>query len=146
MEGLVCESMSDRPLAVVHGMPSHPNGGYSGRMYAIAFDLLTKEMEARYGSPNWRTGYSDVGDILGEHGFSDHKQGSLYYGTKDTKAVDCVLAVQDLARRLPWFSSCVRDIRMLRIEEEDNLSVAIEKVEMPPMPGTLFDSSSEAAA
>ncbi|HEV3048308.1 MAG TPA: hypothetical protein VGY13_13220 [Solirubrobacteraceae bacterium] len=106
-------------------------------MYAIAFDLLTKEMETRCG-PNWRNGYKEVGDMLNAHGFSDHKQGSLYYGNKNTKAVDCVLAVQDLARHLPWFSACVRDIRMLRIEEEDDLSVAIEKVEPAPVTGTLF--------
>jgi virulence-associated protein VapD len=115
-------------------------GGYAGRMYAIAFDLLTKEMEARCGS-SWRNGYKEVGDILGEHGFADHKQGSLYYGNKNTKAVDCVLAVQDLARWLPWFSACVRDIRMLRIEEEDDLSVALEKVQPAPTTASLFDTS-----
>jgi virulence-associated protein VapD len=115
-------------------------------MYAIAFDLLTNEMEALYGSPGWRHGYKEVGDILRDHGFADHKQGSLYYGERDrVRAVDCVLAVQDLARQLPWFSACVRDIRMLRIEEEDDLSVAIEKVTPAPSTGTLFDEATEAA-
>lgn len=113
-------------------------------MYAIAFDLLTKEMEARYGKPGWQNGYKDVGDILVAHGFTDHKQGSLYYGNPNTKAVDCVLAVQELARQLPWFSPCVRDIRMLRIEEEDDLSIAIERIEPAPITGTLFDDSAAA--
>ncbi len=115
-------------------------------MYAIAFDLLTNEMEARYGNPNWRTGYKDVGDILAERGFADHKQGSLYYGHAETKAVDCVLAVQELARRLPWFSACVRAIRMLRIEDEDDLSVALEKVDPLPSIGSLFEADQPPAA
>ena len=120
--------------------------GYSGRVYAIAFDLLTNEMKERYGSPNWRNGYTEVREVLAEFGFADNKQGSLYYGHSETKAVDCVLGVQELARRLPWFSACVRDIRMLRIEEEDDLSMAIEKVAPLPSTGNLFDEDSPGPA
>jgi virulence-associated protein VapD len=40
-----------------------------------------------------------------------------------------VLAVQDLARAYPWFnSSVVTDIRMLRIEEDNDLNPAIVSV------------------
>jgi virulence-associated protein VapD len=138
--------MEDGSLALVLGLSNDRDTGYPGRMYAIAFDLLTSEMEVRIGNPSWRNGYKEVGEILGQHGFADHKQGSLYYGHRDTKAVDCVLAVQELARQLPWFPACVRDIRMLRIEEEDDLSMAIERVEPLPRPGSLFDISGEAAA
>jgi virulence-associated protein VapD len=108
---------------------------YSDRMYAIAFDMDTAEMERAYGNPNWRKGYSEIGDILLTHGFDDHKQGSVYFGDRErVTAVSCVIAVQDLARQLSWFSASVRDIRMLRIEEEDDLKVALEKV--PPAPAT----------
>jgi virulence-associated protein VapD len=37
-----------------------------------------------------------------------------------------VLATQDLTRRFPWFRSSVRDMRMLRIEENNDLGPAIE--------------------
>ncbi len=40
-------------------------------------------------------------------------------------AVTCVLAAQDLARTFPWFSKSVRDIRMLRIEELNDLMPAV---------------------
>lgn len=42
-------------------------------------------------------------------------------------AVTCVLAVQDLTRRLAWFRPAVRDMRMLRIEENNDLGPAIEQ-------------------
>jgi virulence-associated protein VapD len=111
----------------------------SDRMHAIAFDMDIAEMERAYGNPNRRKGYSEIGDILLGHGFDDHKQGSVYFGDRErVTAVSCVIAVQDLARQLPWFSASVRDIRMLRIEEEDDLKVALEKVPTAPATESLF--------
>ncbi len=121
--------------------PAQAPGVYAERVYAIAFDMDTSVMEREYGNPNWRKGYSEIGAILLTHGFDDHKQGSVYFGDRDrVTAVSCVIAVQDLARQLPWFSASVRDIRMLRIEEEDDLSVAIEKIEPAPSTGQLFEA------
>ena len=40
----------------------------------------------------------------------------------------CVLAAIELARVLPWFSASVRDIRMLRIEEFNDLMPAVQQV------------------
>jgi virulence-associated protein VapD len=109
-------------------------------VYGIVFDMDVKEMEARYGKPNWRSGYGEIGAILGEHGFDDHKQGSVYYGDRErVTAVSCVVAIQDVAQRLPWFPASVKDVRMLRIEEEDDLRVALERVEPLPSTGHLFD-------
>lgn len=42
-------------------------------------------------------------------------------------AVTCVLAAMDLSRSLPWFAISVRDIRMLRIEEFNDLLPAVEQ-------------------
>jgi virulence-associated protein VapD len=33
-----------------------------------------------------------------------------------------------LAKRYPWFAPSVRDIRMLRIEENNNLMPAVERI------------------
>lgn len=41
-------------------------------------------------------------------------------------AVSCVLAVQKLAKQLTWFSESVKDIQMLRIEENSDLGKAIK--------------------
>jgi virulence-associated protein VapD len=40
-------------------------------------------------------------------------------------AVKCVITIQKLAKTYPWFSACVKDVRMLRIEENNDLMEAI---------------------
>jgi virulence-associated protein VapD len=37
----------------------------------------------------------------------------------------------DLARSLPWFAASVRDIRMLRIEEFNDLMPAVQQAAQP---------------
>jgi virulence-associated protein VapD len=96
----------------------------AGRMYAIAVDLDTDMLQKRYGSPSWQNAYRDVRDTLHEHGFS-WQQGSVQFGGPDVTPVTCVLAIQDLNRRYAWFSACVRDVRMLRIEESSDLRSAL---------------------
>lgn len=93
-------------------------------MYAIVFDLDVSMLERMYPNPSWRNAYRDVGDILNKCGF-ERQQGSTYFGGDSTTAVDCVLAVQELNRTYAWFSSSVTDIRMLRIEENNDLSPAL---------------------
>jgi virulence-associated protein VapD len=39
-----------------------------------------------------------------------------------------VLAVQDLAKSYAWFSPSVRDIRMLRIEDNNDLMPAVAAI------------------
>ncbi|UVO53548.1 virulence factor [Sphingomonas sp. SUN039] len=93
-------------------------------MYAIVFDLDTPTLEATYPNPSWRNAYSDVRRTLEQRGF-DWQQGSTYFGNDAVTAVDCVLAVQELKRAYNWFQPSVRDIRMLRIEENNDLGPAL---------------------
>jgi virulence-associated protein VapD len=85
---------------------------------------LTVEVLKREFGDNHKNCYRDVRRILEEHGF-EGIQGSVYFGKQGTTPVDCVLLVQRLAYELPWFSEAVRDIRMLRIEEENDLRPAL---------------------
>jgi len=94
-------------------------------MYAITFDLDTQTLEQSYGNPSWRNAYSEIRNTLREHGFG-WQQGSVYFGDDSVTAVTCVLATQDLTRKFPWFRASVRDMRMLRIEENNDLAPAIE--------------------
>jgi virulence-associated protein VapD len=96
----------------------------SQTVYAIAFDLDTSQLEKLYPNSSWRNAYTDVRKELESHGF-DHQQGSVYFGTERVDAVTCVLAVQALSRKFDWFSPSVHDIRMLRIEENNDLGPAI---------------------
>ena len=95
-------------------------------MYAITFDLDTKELEKHYPTPNWRKSYEDIADFLYDYGF-ERQQGSVYFGDNSVTAVTCVTAVQDLSEEYQWLEPCVKDIRMLRIEEFNDLMPAIKK-------------------
>jgi virulence-associated protein VapD len=96
------------------------------RVYAIAFDMDIESLRQSYGDP-YNNAYTDIRKVLQSHGFSP-QQGSVYFGDSTVNAVTCVLAAQDLARKLPWFSSSVRDIRMLRIEEFNDLGPAVQTI------------------
>ena len=97
-------------------------------MYAIAFDLEQDTLSKTYGSQTYTNAYNDIKKLLGQYGFS-RQQGSVYFGdVEKVDAVKCVLAVQALARKFPWFAPSVEDIRMLRIEDNNDLMPAIEMV------------------
>ena len=96
------------------------------RVYAIAFDLDIDALKKAYGDP-YNNAYFEIRRVLTRHGFH-WQQGSVYFGDDRINAVTCVLAAQDLARSLPWFAASVRDIRMLRIEEMNDLMDAVRSV------------------
>jgi virulence-associated protein VapD len=105
-----------------------PTGG--DRMYAVAFDLDQKLLKEKYPSVHTEHAYADIKKRLLEDGF-EWKQGSMYFGDpKRIDAVRCVIAVQRLAKELPWFQYAVRDIRMLRIEENNDLIPAITDLKL----------------
>ena len=93
------------------------------RVYAIAFDLDTATAERLCGS-SWRGCYEKIRLILREYGFA-RQQGSVYFGTEESDAVQCVMAVQECDRRFAWFAQTVRDLRMLRVDEDNDLMPAI---------------------
>ena len=95
-------------------------------MYAIAFDMDTDLLAQSYPTASWNNAYGDIRRVLERHGFS-WQQGSVYFGGEQVNAVACVLAVMDCTRSLPWFSASVRDIRMLRIEESNDLLPAVRQ-------------------
>lgn len=132
---------TSRRLAVVDGMERAENAGYPGRMYAIAFDLDKKQLEECYPGNTPTQGYADIRKFLEARGFG-HQQQSVYFGDQSVDAVSCVLAAQEMVKEHPWVRLCVKDIRMLRIEENNDLGVAIDRVPIPsptPEAGSLFD-------
>ena len=96
------------------------------RMYAIAFDMDTDTLQKAYPAPSWNNADADIQRVLNRHGFT-RQQGSVYFGGSEVNAVTCVLAAMDLSRSLPWFAISVRDIRMLRIEEANDLLPAVHQ-------------------
>jgi virulence-associated protein VapD len=96
-----------------------------GTVYAISFDMDIEQLRSNYGDP-YNNAYLEIRKVLQRHGFT-WQQGSVYFGSDAVTAVTCVLAAQDLARSLPWFTASVRDIRMLRIEELNDLMPAVQQ-------------------
>jgi len=93
-------------------------------MYAIVFDFDTEILQQTYPNQSWRDASVDVRNYLTSHGFT-WTQGSAYFGDDAVDAVRCVRVVQRLAKKFPWFTPAVRDIRMLRIEENNDLKAAL---------------------
>jgi virulence-associated protein VapD len=91
--------------------------------YAIAFDLDTDVLKNSYPNTSWNA-YGDIRKVLEPLGFT-WQQGSVYFGTENINAVKCVLAAQALSTAYPWFKGAVSDIRMLRIEEMNDLQPAL---------------------
>lgn len=95
------------------------------KMHAIVFDLDTETLKQIYPNPSWNNAYTDICSELESFGFK-RQQGSVYFGNADeVNSVTCVLAVQSLSRKFAWFKAAVKDIRMLKIEDNNDLAPAI---------------------
>ena len=99
--------------------------GTSNAMYAISFDLDTKALEEVYPGESWKNAYADVARFLRSRGF-ERQQGSVYFGGDGVDVVLCQNAVLELALEYDWFGPSVRDIRMLRIEDNNDLMSTVE--------------------
>ncbi len=125
--------LTGRP-AVQFREPKVATPSQETRVYAIAFDMDTDTLQKASPGPSWNNAYSEIQRVLARHGFL-WRQGSVYFGGPQVNAVTCVLAVMDLARALPWFATSVRDIRMLRIEEFNDLLPAVQQAMPTSNPG-----------
>jgi virulence-associated protein VapD len=98
----------------------------SGRVYAITFDLDTEILKDLYHNDPWNNAYSDIRRFLESNGF-EHKQGSVYFALDDISATECIVVIQDMADEFSWLVSSLKDIRMLRIEENNDLMVVLDR-------------------
>lgn len=91
-------------------------------MYAIVFDLDIEKLKSNYPNDSYKNAYTHIQKELESFGF-ERQQNSVYYGDREkVTIVDCVLAVQSLSKKYNWFKPSVKDIRMLRIVDSDDLS------------------------
>jgi virulence-associated protein VapD len=93
--------------------------------YAITFDLDTKVLDTSYPHPSWQNAYADIGEFLRKRGFA-RQQGSVCFGDETIDVVRCQMTVQQLTLEFDWFAPSMRDIRMLRTEENNDLMPAVE--------------------
>lgn len=96
-------------------------------MYAVSFDLDTQVLQKTYDGPSWQNAYGKIKSFMDSNGFS-WQQGSVYFGDDKMTSVKCVMVIQKLALEYEWFAPSVKDIRMLRIEELNDLAPAIDQI------------------
>lgn len=99
------------------------------RMYAIAFDLDQEQLGIHYPGNSATNAYSAIRGVLEKFGFH-RQQGSVYFGNETVTPVTCVMAVQAVQKKYHWFGKSVSDIRMLRIEEHNDLLPAVANLEL----------------
>lgn len=97
--------------------------------YAIALDRDIESLRMNDGDP-YNNAYTDVRKLLPSRG-CNWQRGSVYFGGEHIHALTWVLAAIDLAQRLPRFAASVRDIRMLRIDELNDLRPAVPQGSQP---------------
>ncbi len=113
-----------RPSPLKQGLPAPFKR--EGVVYAIAFDMDIENLRVHYGDP-YNNAYVEIRRVLEGHDFQ-WQQGSVYFGGPSVTAASVMVAVIDLTARLPWFAASVRDIRMLRIEELNDLMPVVQRV------------------
>lgn len=89
-------------------------------MYAVVFDLDTDCLTERYEGMTYSGVCKVIQGFMNRNGFT-HIQGNVCFGDASVDAVHCVLTIQKLVKQYPWFVTCVRELRMLRIEENNDL-------------------------
>lgn len=94
-------------------------------MYAVTFDIDTNCISENGVNPP--KVYADIRKFMEQNGFK-WQQGSVYFGDDSINAVTCVATVQKLAKEMPCFANCVKDVRMLKIEENNDLMPAVKIV------------------
>jgi virulence-associated protein VapD len=113
-----------RTIPVRSGLPTPFKR--EGTVYAIAFDMDIEQLRIHYGDP-YNNAYLEIRRVLEAHQFQ-WQQGSVYFGGPSVSAASVMVAVIDLTVQLHWFAAAVRDIRMLRIEELNDLMPVVQRV------------------
>ena len=93
--------------------------------YAVTFDLEVSQLETHYRNASYTNAWNDIQKFLTQNGFK-WIQKSVYFGDETITAVKCVVVMQKLSKQYPWFPLSVKDVRMLKIEENNDLMPAIE--------------------
>jgi virulence-associated protein VapD len=93
-------------------------------MYAILIQLDSESLLRHFNDQEPVRAYRFIDEFIINKGFSKTQE-LLYFGNDQITSVDCVLVIQELSRKFDWFKACAKTIRMLRIEGNEDLIVAL---------------------
>jgi virulence-associated protein VapD len=89
-------------------------------MYAVTFEIDTNCLNNEYHTQSSNNAYKDIRVFMEKNNFK-WQQGSVYFGDETINAVSCVITIQKLSKKYSWFAVCVKDVRMLKIQENNDL-------------------------
>ena len=87
-------------------------------MFAVAFDMVVANIRTHH-PKGISSAYTEIGRTLAPFGF-ERIQGSVYL-TNNPDMGNLFAAITAL-RAMPWFSTCVRDIRGFKVENWSNFT------------------------
>lgn len=96
-------------------------------MYAILIRLDSESLLRHFNDQEPVHAYRFIDEFIINKGFSKTQE-LLYFGNDQITSVDCVLTIQELSRKFDWFKVCAKTIRMLRIEADEELTIAINSL------------------
>ncbi len=82
-------------------------------MFAIAFDMIVKDLAIYYSKTNPNNAYYEIRNVMAQYGFYN-TQGSLYL--TENEDFTNLVNVMNALKAIPWFTASVRDIRAFRVE------------------------------
>ncbi|MDP8163488.1 hypothetical protein QJU89_02985 [Pasteurella skyensis] len=83
-------------------------------MYAVIFDIDTSDSH-----------HKCIREFMEKHDFDYYKNG-IYWGNDSVNSVNCIIVVQQLIQEFPFLIDHIKDIRMFKIQENNDLMPAIK--------------------
>ena len=94
--------------------------------YGILLILDFNKLQQNYNIEDF-TALLEIESVLYvEYGFKMYSK--CLYISEEANAVDCIVALTKLVKKFNWFKQCIKSIRLLRIEENDDLLSAISEI------------------
>lgn len=112
---------------MIEGDLFYKDHGYplgSKSIYAIWIELDWHGLLANYGLDS-KDALTAIKEHLVHHGFAGNNGSNFFFGGPNVSPVQCVLAVQSMCASLAWFKNSAFGIKMLRIEETNDLRPAM---------------------
>lgn len=94
-------------------------------MFAIAYDFDNAALKQHYHVDSFNNAYANFRKFMADRGFSS-QQGSVLYRDESVTAVTATLAIVEASSHFSWLSPSVKDIRILRILDKDDLMPAVQ--------------------
>ena len=92
--------------------------------YAVMMTLKKQNLAKSHPIKSSTAAIQDIELALNSYGFHKAQEG-LFIGNDAVDAVQAVIAVRETSKAYPWLRKCIAEIKMLRIEEINDLTLAL---------------------